>query len=328
MAGDSSFDIVSKVDRQEVDNALNQAAKELSQRFDFKNTGAAISWHGEEGVEITANAEERALAALDVFKDKLVRRGVSLKALDAGEPRQSGREVKIDASINQGISQEQAKKVGEADPRRGPQGRQGPDPGRRAAGVEQEARPPAGRDRPGQGAGLRLRRAVRQLPLNAAARTDGRAWRRTWRGQGLQVALALADEPARLVQRRAATGGRPRQRVGRSWFGCRNESGGCRVPEADRHEHDIGVDAQQRHAEQPGQHVGLDADPLREPAFGIRRRREQPAGRQSQLALPPPSRRTRRAVPTPSAPAPPIGHIAHVQLSCPARSPHRRGPRS
>ena len=47
MAGDSSFDIVSKIDHQEVDNALNQTAKEISQRFDFKNTGAAISWHGD-----------------------------------------------------------------------------------------------------------------------------------------------------------------------------------------------------------------------------------------------------------------------------------------
>ncbi|MDF2968814.1 MAG: hypothetical protein K0Q93_2592 [Nocardioidaceae bacterium] len=122
MAGDSSFDIVSKVDRQEVDNALNQAVKELTQRFDFKNTGASISWRGEESVEISANAEERALAALDVFKQKLVKRGVSLKALDAGEPRQSGREVKIDAAITQGISQDQAKKVGKLIRDEGPKG--------------------------------------------------------------------------------------------------------------------------------------------------------------------------------------------------------------
>ena len=73
-------------------------------------------------MEITANAEERALAALDVFKEKLVRRGVSLKALDAGEPRQSGRDVKIDASINQGISQEQAKKVAKLIRDEGPKG--------------------------------------------------------------------------------------------------------------------------------------------------------------------------------------------------------------
>ena len=108
---DSSFDIVSKLDRQEADNALNQAVKEISTRYDFKNTGAEIKWSGEKGIEITANAEERAKAVLDVFKDKLVKRGVSLKSLDAGEPRQSGKEVKISATFKEGITQEQAKKV-------------------------------------------------------------------------------------------------------------------------------------------------------------------------------------------------------------------------
>ncbi len=122
MAGDSSFDIVSKIDRQEVDNALNQAQRELSQRFDFKNTGADIKWSGENGVEISANAEERALAALDVFKDKLIKRGVSLKVLDAGEPRQSGKEVKISAALKEGISQEQAKKVSKLIRDEGPKG--------------------------------------------------------------------------------------------------------------------------------------------------------------------------------------------------------------
>ncbi len=108
---DSSFDIVSKLDRQEADNALNQAVKEISTRYDFKNTGAEIKWSGEKGIEISANAEERAKAVLDVFKDKLIKRGVSLKSLDAGEPRQSGKEVKISATFKEGISQEQAKKV-------------------------------------------------------------------------------------------------------------------------------------------------------------------------------------------------------------------------
>ena len=109
---DSSFDVVSKVDRQEVDNALNQAAKELSQRFDFKNTGAMIEWKGELSVELTAGTEERVSAALEVFRDKLVKRGISLKSLDADEPRQSGKESKISATFQAGISQEQAKKIG------------------------------------------------------------------------------------------------------------------------------------------------------------------------------------------------------------------------
>jgi len=108
---DSSFDIVSKIDRQEADNALNQAVKEIAQRYDFKNTGASIVWSGELGIEITANAEERALAVLDVLQGKLIKRGISLKALETDEPRQSGKEVKISGTFTQGINQEQAKKV-------------------------------------------------------------------------------------------------------------------------------------------------------------------------------------------------------------------------
>ncbi|HEX6197475.1 MAG TPA: YajQ family cyclic di-GMP-binding protein [Jiangellaceae bacterium] len=114
MASESSFDVVSKVDRQEVDNALNQAAKEINQRFDFRGTDAAIRWAGQLAIEIEAGTEERANAALDVFKDKLVKRGVSLKALDAGEPRASGKLYKIGATLQDGLSQDQAKQVSKA----------------------------------------------------------------------------------------------------------------------------------------------------------------------------------------------------------------------
>ena len=109
---DSSFDIVSKLDRQEVDNALSQAAREIANRFDFKGTGASIEWKGEAAIEITASADDRASAVLSVFQDKLIKRNQSLKILDAGEPRQSGRETKISVALKEGISQEQAKKVG------------------------------------------------------------------------------------------------------------------------------------------------------------------------------------------------------------------------
>ena len=119
---DSSFDIVSKVDRQEADNALNQAAKELSQRFDFKNTGAGIAWAGELAVEITASTEERALAALDVFRDKLVKRHISLKAFKAEDPRLSGKEYKIAGSFQSGLSQENAKKISKLIRDQGPKG--------------------------------------------------------------------------------------------------------------------------------------------------------------------------------------------------------------
>lgn len=119
---DSSFDIVSKLDRQEADNALNQAMKEISTRYDFKNTGALLEWKGEEGIEITANADERALAVLDVFKEKLIKRGISLKALETGDPRQSGKDVKINGTFSQGISTEQAKKISKLIRDEGPKG--------------------------------------------------------------------------------------------------------------------------------------------------------------------------------------------------------------
>ncbi|WP_250287948.1 YajQ family cyclic di-GMP-binding protein [Streptomyces atroolivaceus] len=118
---DASFDIVSKVERQEVDNALNQAAKEISQRFDFKGTGASISWSGEK-ILMEANGEERVKAILDIFQSKLVKRGISLKSLDAGEPQLSGKEYKIFATIEEGISQENAKKVAKIIRDEGPKG--------------------------------------------------------------------------------------------------------------------------------------------------------------------------------------------------------------
>ena len=119
---DSSFDIVSKVDRMEIDNALNQAKKELSQRFDFKNTGADIDWKGDDVIELVANSEDRVKAALDVFKEKVVKRQLSLKCIDAGEPRLSGKDSKITCKIKQGITQEQAKKINKLIKDEGPKG--------------------------------------------------------------------------------------------------------------------------------------------------------------------------------------------------------------
>ncbi|MFG2598257.1 hypothetical protein EDD93_1242 [Streptomyces sp. 840.1] len=118
---DSSFDIVSKVERQEVDNALNQAAKEISQRYDFKGTGASISWSGEK-ILMEASGEERVKAILDIFQSKLIKRGISLKSLDVGEPQLSGKEYKLFATIEEGISQENAKKVAKVIRDEGPKG--------------------------------------------------------------------------------------------------------------------------------------------------------------------------------------------------------------
>jgi hypothetical protein len=122
MAANPSFDIVSKVDRQEVDNALRQAEKELGTRFDFRGTGAKISWSGEEGVTLEAETEDRVKAALDVFKDKLVKRNISLKSLESGEPRGSGKVHKIDCKVVQGINPEKAKAIGKKIRDEGPKG--------------------------------------------------------------------------------------------------------------------------------------------------------------------------------------------------------------
>ncbi|MGX1612779.1 YajQ family cyclic di-GMP-binding protein [Micromonospora chalcea] len=122
MAANPSFDIVSKVDRQEVDNALRQSEKELSTRFDFRGTGAEISWSGEEAISIQAETEERARAALEVFKEKLIKRNISLKSLDAGEPRQSGKIFKIDAKVVQGIDSDKAKAISKKIRDEGPKG--------------------------------------------------------------------------------------------------------------------------------------------------------------------------------------------------------------
>ena len=118
---DSSFDIVSKVDHQEADNALNQARKEVEQRYDFKGTGASIAWSGEQ-ILIIANSEERAKAVLDVFQTKLIKRGISLKSLESGEPVASGKEYRIVSTMKDGISSENAKKIGKIIRDEGPKG--------------------------------------------------------------------------------------------------------------------------------------------------------------------------------------------------------------
>ena len=116
------MEIRSKVDRQEVDNGLNQAAKELSTRFDFRGTDTTIEWKGEEAIEIVSSTEERAKAAVDVFKEKLIRRDISMKAFDAGDPQASGKTYRVSGTLKQGISSENAKKVTKLIRDEGPKG--------------------------------------------------------------------------------------------------------------------------------------------------------------------------------------------------------------
>ena len=115
MANDSSFDVVSRLDRQEVDNAVNQTAKEISQRYDFRGVDAAVELSGDT-ITLTANSAERVLAILDVLESKLFRRGVSLKALDLGdqEPRLQGKLYRMACPLREGLSQDVAKEVTKA----------------------------------------------------------------------------------------------------------------------------------------------------------------------------------------------------------------------
>lgn len=121
MAADNSFDIVSKVERQEVDNALGQAARVIAQRFDFKNTDSTIKWSGE-AIEMQSSTEEKVKAIWDVFQSSLIKRGVSLKAVSATEPRISGKMWKMTATIAEGINQENAKKISKLIRDEGPKG--------------------------------------------------------------------------------------------------------------------------------------------------------------------------------------------------------------
>lgn len=109
---DSSFDIEAGVDRQEVDNAINQAAREVATRFDFKDTDTRIEWVGEEGILVESASEERVKAAREVLRDKCVKRKVSLKALDIGDPRDvAGGRSRIDVGLVTTLPPDLAKQI-------------------------------------------------------------------------------------------------------------------------------------------------------------------------------------------------------------------------
>ncbi len=107
----SSFDIVSEVDLAEVRNAVDQASREIVQRFDFKDTGTAVSLDNDL-IELRSSTEERLKAALDVVREKCVKRKVSLKALQEGsvQPAAKG-SFRQTVNINSGINDEKAREI-------------------------------------------------------------------------------------------------------------------------------------------------------------------------------------------------------------------------
>jgi len=106
-----SFDIVSQVDMQEVRNAVDQASREIINRYDFKGTGTTVVL-SDAGITVDADSEGRLEAAVDVLKGKLVRRNVSLKSIAGGEPNQiGGGRYEAVFTLNEGIAQDAAKEL-------------------------------------------------------------------------------------------------------------------------------------------------------------------------------------------------------------------------
>ena len=116
MANLASFDITSGVDLQEVDNAVNQAQKEIGQRYDFKGSKATIDFKRAEGVlALVADSEFQMTALFDVLQSKLIKRGVPVKNLDIGEVKNAGGDtVRRDVKLKQSLDGDTAKKVAAA----------------------------------------------------------------------------------------------------------------------------------------------------------------------------------------------------------------------
>jgi hypothetical protein len=112
MAQDNSFDIVSKVDIQEVRNAIDQAIKEIRQRFDLKDSHSEVNLEGQESIELASANEYKLEAVKDILAQKLVKRGISLKNISYGklEPA-AGQSVRQKINLQQGIPVEKAKEI-------------------------------------------------------------------------------------------------------------------------------------------------------------------------------------------------------------------------
>lgn len=111
MASEYSFDIVSKVDMQEVNNAVQQAVKEIETRFDFKGSKSSISLEGE-SLTVASDDEYRLKSVIDILQSKLIKRGVPIRNMDYGkiEPA-SGSTVRQNIKLKQGVDQDNAKKI-------------------------------------------------------------------------------------------------------------------------------------------------------------------------------------------------------------------------
>ena len=112
MAADNSFDVVSKVEIQEVKNAIDQASKEINARFDLKNSKSKIELEKEEAIQLASADEYSLTAVVEILSQKLVKRGISLKNLEHEKIEQAaGQSVRQKIKLKQGIASENAKKI-------------------------------------------------------------------------------------------------------------------------------------------------------------------------------------------------------------------------
>jgi cyclic-di-GMP-binding protein len=107
-----TFDVVSELDMQEVRNAVDQASREVSTRYDFKNTGSSIEL-GDKSIELNTESDARLQALTQVLEEKMVKRQVSLKALSYGKVEEASKgAVRQTVTLNSGISTDKAKEIG------------------------------------------------------------------------------------------------------------------------------------------------------------------------------------------------------------------------
>ena len=159
-----TFDVTSEIDMQEVRNAVDQASREVATRFDFKNTGSSVELNKDD-IELAAPTQDRLRALTQVLEEKLVRRQVSLKALDYGKVEEAAKGTVRQHVAVEGRHRRRSREEDQQD-REGHElkGRLVPVPGRSGARLWEKARRPAGGDREAEGRGPGHPAPVRELP--------------------------------------------------------------------------------------------------------------------------------------------------------------------
>ena len=115
MASEASFDVVSKIDQQELDNALNQARKEIAGRFDFKNSKTEIDYDGKAAITVVSDDELKMKNVIDILTSKAVKRGIDVKAFDFGKVEPAAQNtVRQVITLRSGIPKDKSKPLMEA----------------------------------------------------------------------------------------------------------------------------------------------------------------------------------------------------------------------